>query len=178
MHPEDKSGAPLFHRLILINRDQDNFASFSINGSSITNLLSNGAGQNAYLFDGSVVALCDKSGTTQTRYTLTRDISFVFEAGSWRGQITGAVNNSLADSFSDTAASFLQSSWSSANGGNQSGALTAMYDFMLDYTAWANQCPHFTWHGANSAFQVPEYTLLNALGTNFYTFTGTNGLLR
>ena len=66
-------------------------------------------------------------------------------------------------------------------GGDQQGALTAMYSFMLTYTFWANQCPHFPWHSAGNVGQVPEYELLNDVGANnarLDEFTGQNGLLK
>jgi len=178
--------APLFHHLVLINRDTNFLATFTINGSSFireTNSVNN-AGWDSYYVDGTVLGLCDASGVPMTRYALSRDIGFVFEAGLWRGQIMGANSgNSLADNFGAKAASFLAAQWypGAHQGGDQQGALTAMYSFMLTYTLWANQCPHFPWHSAASKSQVPEYELLNDVGANnarLDEFTGQNGLLK
>ena len=43
-----------------------------------------------------------------------------------------------------------------------------MYTFMFDYALWANQCPHFSWHGqtGSTAQGVPEYIMLDYQGAN------------
>ena len=179
--------APLFHRLVLINRDTNFAATFTINGSSairVTNTVTWNSGWDSYYLEGTVVGLCDLNGTPMTRYLLTRDIGFVFEDGLWRGQIMGLnTANSQADTFGANAAQFLAAQWYSGahQGGDQQGALSAMYDFMYTYTLWANQCPHFPTHNAPSATQVPEYELLSDVGDQnmrLDEFTGKNGLLK
>ncbi len=191
--------APLFHRLVLVNRDALNLCSFTINGSSaitITNSANN-LGWDAWYLHGSVVALCGASDVPipppMTRHVLTEDISFVFEEGLWRAQIMGLqTGNSQADDFGDRAASFLAAQWYAGahQGADQQGALTAMYSFMYIYTLWANQCPHFESHGIPSPGSVPEYLLLdsvgraknpdqpNGTGGRLDEFTGQNGLLK
>jgi prepilin-type N-terminal cleavage/methylation domain-containing protein len=179
--------APLFHHLVLVNRDTNFTAAFTINGSSTINVTNNVTNNwDAYYVDGTVVGLCNLNNTPimQTPYVLTRDISFVFEEGLWRGQIMGVANSSTnADNFSTKAASFLASQWYSGahSGADQQGALAAMYSFMYTYALWANECPHFSWHNASSSIQVPEYEMLNDIGANnafLDKFTGANGLLK
>jgi hypothetical protein len=179
--------APLFHHLVLINRDDNFKATFTINGSSAVAVTNNPAwnsGWDSYYVDGTVVGLCDITGTPQTRYVLTQDISFVFEDGMWRGQIMGLdSSNSQADNFAATAAQFLAAQWYSGahQGGDQQGALTAMYSFMYTYTLWADQWPHFPSHNAPSAVQVPEFEMLNDVGgqnQRLDEFTGSGGLLK
>jgi hypothetical protein len=177
---------PLFHRLILINRDSAGTAKFSIDSSTATNVAPGGAGINAYYLHGSAVALCDSAGNPLTRFALTEDFSFVFEAGSWRYEIFLANSSEvMAQDFAELTAKFLAAQWypGSHQGGDQQGALIAMFNFMLVYGLWANQCPHFPWHSASSGTQVPEYELMFDIGGNgssgrLNEFTGANGLLK
>jgi type II secretory pathway pseudopilin PulG len=178
--------APLFHHLVLINRDTNYAATFNINGSSAIAVTNNtwNAGWDSYYLDGTVVGLGDVTGTPMTRHVLTQDISFVFENGLWRAQVMGiSTSNSQADNFAAKAASFLAAQWfpGAHQGGDQQGALTAMYSFMYTYTLWADQWPHFPSHNASSAVQVPEYELMDDVGHNsgfLDSFTGQGGLLK
>ena len=46
--------------------------------------------QNEYYYlDGTVLGLHDTNSVVQTRHLLKRSISFMFESGSWRGQVQG-----------------------------------------------------------------------------------------
>jgi type II secretory pathway pseudopilin PulG len=179
---------PLFHNLVLVNRDT-NTPGFTINGSSpivVANTPNNNIGCQSYYLDGTVVGLCDANGIPMTRYVLKRDIGFVFEAGLWHAQIMGLnTGNTNADNFGEKAADFLQSTWYSGaqKGANQSSALVAMYSFMYTYTLWANECPHFDQHSASSLQQVPEYMLLqsaagDAANNGLDQITGSGGLLK
>ena len=42
--------------------------------------------------------------------------------------------------------------------------MISMYTFMFDYTYWANECPHFNYHGNPNPNSVPEYVLLHNQG--------------
>ena len=159
--------APLFHRLLLSNRDAVP-TWFTINGSSLIRLdrATNNFGWDAYYVEGTIVGLCDSDGNLMTRHILTRDISFVFEAGLWRSQIMGVFTGvAQADEFAEDAADFLSAQWSGSRGADQQGVLTAMYSFMYVYTLWANQVPHFPKHGATDV-QVPEYKMLRDVADN------------
>jgi hypothetical protein len=166
--------APLFHRLVLVNRDTNNSASFRINEGSavaVVNTAPPNVGLDLYYLDGTVVSLCDGNGGPMTKLVLARDVGYVFEAGFWRDQIMGlSFGSNQPDDFAAKAAAFLESTWNSnarQGGGNtsdQQAVLSAMYSFMYTYTLWANQQPHFTYHGAPSAGQVPEFEMLSDVG--------------
>src|SRR5262249_22040379 len=117
------------------------------------------------------------------RVKLTRDESFVYEADIWNNTLIGGTSHeAMAQNFATMAEKFMAAQWNgSAVKGDQQGALAAMFNFMLVYGLWANQCPHFPWHSASSSTQVPEYELMNDVGGNSQildTFTGANGLLK
>jgi hypothetical protein len=159
--------APLFHHLLLANRDAVS-TWFTINGSAAIRLdhLTNNVGWDRYFVEGTIVGLCDTSGNLMTRHILTRNISFVFEAGLWRSHLLGVFTGvTQADEFADEAAGFLSAQWNTSafKGADQAGVLTAMYSFMYVYTLWANQRPAFPMRGA-TAVQVPEYQMLQAVG--------------
>jgi prepilin-type N-terminal cleavage/methylation domain-containing protein len=160
--------APLFHRLLLVNRDDDDSAWFTINDSSLIRLdrATPNDGWAANYLEGTVVGLCDTGGNLMARHILSRNISFVFERGLWREQITGAFTGvSEADEFAEEAADFLSAQWNTSahQGADQQGVLAAMYSFMYVFTLWADQSPHFPKHGA-AANQVPEFLLLRDVG--------------
>ena len=96
-----------------------------------------------------VIGLC--IGTNlQTRHLLTSDISFVFENGTWIGGHWPRGNASgLPDTFARNATQFLNAPWNptAMQGATQRPVLSAISSFMLNYTLWANECPHFDYHG-------------------------------
>lgn len=166
--------ASLFHRLVLINREyaSNGVPQFSINGV-VTNLYNafpaNNPGWDRYYLDGTIIGLGSPYGTNMARYTLKRDISFVYELGKWRCKIRGVrEETSLASDFAKNAAQFMGADWNDdklVKGANQQGIVTGMYTFMLTYTFWANRTPlHFPWRTATTIIQVPEYELLADLG--------------
>jgi len=183
--------APLFHRLVLVNRDPDIQPTFRIDDSTaIFSLYKTGPANpiwDKYYVHGTVVGLCDSVGVPETRYVLTQDISFVFEKGMWHAQIMGGVETSgQADEFAKQAARFLNAAWcpTAKGGADQQTALVPMYTFMLTYTYWANYCPHFPIR-ASSAIVQPEYELLldfagkgGSTPYNLNAITGTLGLLK
>ena len=161
---------PLFYQLILVNHSSDtnNAPRFSIDNSSAAGVPIGPLGQNRYYLDGSIVGLHDSS-QVQSRQLLKRNISFLFESGTWRGQIQGdnqSFSASGADFYNHALTFFSRPNnpWA-AQGASQWGVMIAMYTFMFDYTFWANECPHFDYHGNNAA-SVPEYVLLNNQGQN------------
>jgi prepilin-type N-terminal cleavage/methylation domain-containing protein len=161
--------APLFYRLVLVNRDTNNNASFRINGGAANPLVYAGPpnlGWEAYYLQGTAVSLCNGAGVPATRLVLSRDMGFVFEANMWRDQIMGmGFADSQPDDFAAKAKVFLEAEWNTnarqggANTADQQTVLSAMYSFMYTYTLWANQRPHFPYHGAPQQ-QVPEFEML------------------
>jgi hypothetical protein len=178
--------APLFHRLILVNHDPGNGPSFSAEGAPLLADLSTNSLWEAHYLEGTLVDLC--VGTNlQTRHLLSSDISFVFESGNWSGSIgPGASTPGLPDTFARTAKEFLNAPWSPAalKGATPPPIVSALNTFMMNYTMWANECPHFSYHGnlpPNNPVNVPEYQLLNefARPNGFIDqFSGTGGLLK
>jgi type II secretory pathway pseudopilin PulG len=161
---------PLFHRIMLVNRDTNGAARFSINSTSTISVPTGPVGVDAYFLDGSVVGLHDAAGVTFTRYLLDRDISFVFERSQWSGWIgPGDPFFEISDEFAREAAEFLESTWNedAKKGASQTGVLVSMYVFMFDYALWAEECPGFSRHGlGGNISSVPEYAILDALAKN------------
>jgi len=174
---------PLWHRLTLVNRDKA-FANYAIGTNALPALPPNSS-TNAYYLNGTELSLCNAGGLPVRRVMLTKDESFVYEGGVWRTVIGGdGSSEQIAQDFAALAAKFLAAQWcvGAHQGGDQQGALVAMFNFMLIYGMWANQCPHFPDHGATKA-NVPEYQMLMDLGGNgtisrINEFTGTDGLLK
>jgi len=163
---------PLFHQLILVDRDPANQARFSIDSDSTgTNAVPpGGLGWNKYYLDGTVLALHGTNGIVQSRYRLTRSMSFTFESGGWPAETPSrpAYSGSGSDFVNHATAFFAQvNPYATNNGGSQYGVMIAMYTFMFDYAMWANECPHFDDHNnSGSPASVPEYILLNNQGQN------------
>ncbi len=174
---------PLWHRLTLVNRDKT-FANYAIQGAALPALGPNSS-TNAFYLNGTELSLCDSAGLSTRRLMLTNDESFVYERGIWGTGIGGEGSSEvIAKDFAALAAKFLATQWYTGahQGGDQQGALVAMFDYMLIYGMWANQCPHFADHGAMKA-NVPEYQMLMGLAGNgtearINEFTGTDGLLK
>jgi hypothetical protein len=164
---------PLFYQLILVNHTSgtNTVPQFSIDNSSVTAVPLGPLGLNKYYLDSTVVGLHDTIGAVQSRHLLKRNVSFMFESDAWRGQIQGdqqSYSASGADFYNHALTFFSKpnSPWASQeHGASQFGVMIAMYTFMFDYTYWANECPHFNYHG-NNAGSVPEYVLLHNQGQN------------
>jgi len=178
---------PLFHQLILVKHDATNIpAPFTIDGS-VTNTVATGAlGRDKYFLDGTVLGLYGSAFNLQTRHLLTRSISFVFESGSWRGQLQGG--ETFSDTSGTNASTFLTLATTFYNkpvnpgagsGASPSAVLISMYTFMFDYVFWATQCPtNFDWHGYNPGSNpsgLPEYRMLNDMGQNNGGVDGYSG---
>jgi type II secretory pathway pseudopilin PulG len=173
----------LFHHLVVVNRDDPTAPApmFTIDTTNTLTVTNGGGGRSAYYLDGSVVGLCDSTGTPIMRFVLTRDSGFVFEGGAWHTQITGGDSNEvMANNFAELAAKFLAAQWypgaHQAGRGDQQGALIGMFNLMLVFSMWADQYPHFPRHGANQQ-SVPEFVLLNDLVNSSTPGGGTSGLL-
>ena len=184
---------PLFYQLILVNHVTNSAAPFSIDPgiTTATNNVSTGAlGWNKYYLDSSDVWLLDSNNNLRTRHLLKRNISFVFESGSWRGQIQGGetfsdVDGSRASDFLKLATSFYNAPINprAQSGGSPAAVLISMYTFMFDYVFWATQCPNFDWHGytGNAPSGLPEYRMLNDMGqtsAGIDGYSSKNGLLK
>ena len=187
---------PLFHQLILFSHDPTNIpAPFSIDRGT-TNIVGSGPpGWNKYYLESSDLWLLNSNTNLQTRYLLNRSLSFIFESGSWRGQIQGGetfndTNGVAASAFLTLAKTFYNKSVSTAatgTGASPSAVLVTMYTFMFDYVFWATQCPQFDYHGypGGTPTGLPEYNMLDQMGQNSSpggasvdAYSGNNGLLK
>jgi type II secretory pathway pseudopilin PulG len=188
---------PLFYQLVLVDHDGASQARFFIDDPGTTVNAAGGQGTQAYYLDGTVLGLYDSNMSLQTRYLLQRNISFMFEAGAWRGQIQGsgiqtngndAATTVTASNFVTRATTFYNEPTnpnSQSQSASQTSVLVAMYTFMFDYVFWATECPHFDNHGMGNLQQIPEYLMLDGVGQlnsggkgGIDTFSGDNGLLR
>jgi prepilin-type N-terminal cleavage/methylation domain-containing protein len=150
----------LFHQLILINRGQYGDAKFAINASTTLSVTNDGNGFSSCFLDGSAVALCNSGGVPVTKHILKRNISFVFENGAWYGQLIGAQPTNLVGSFLSSATNFFNSPSSSTSQGahnaydDTSAVVAAMCNFMVAYTMWASDIPHFNNYSISPITQV------------------------
>ncbi len=185
---------PLFHELILFNHDPTNAppGPFSIDRGT-TNTVASGPANvwKKYYLETSDLGLFDSNYNLRTRYLMRRSVSFIFESGSWRGQIQGG--ETFSDASGQTASDFLKLASTfystpvnpgAAAGSSPSAVLVTMYTFMFDYAFWATECPRFSWHGLTSFDQnLPEYFMLNDIAQGSATgsidkYSGGNGLLK
>jgi len=171
---------PLFHHLVLGNRDASTDPAFTIDSTSSANavaVVNNGVGQDAYYLDGTVVGLW-VAGTLKNQFILTSDISFNFNGGMWRAQLAGgsANNSGSAKEFAKQAALFIATPNPPGNnqGADTQGALSAFYSFMYAYTIWGNECPHFL-TTASSSQQPADYRILDGMGANNAIIDATTG---
>jgi len=176
---------PLFHQLLLFNHDPPNDdpardGPFSIDRGPNNTVPSGTNGVwNKYYLEGSDLWLLDSNFNVRTRYLLRRSISFIFESGSWRGQIQGG--ETFSESNGETASAFLKLATAFYNapvnpqaggGASPSAVLVTMYTFMFDYVFWATECPNFGWHGldgTSTPSNLPEYRMLNDVGQSSAT---------
>ena len=114
----------------------------------------------------------DTNGVVQRRYLLKRNISFVFESGGWSNdEIPSRLAYGGAGAeFVNHANTFLVAPVNpyAIKGVTPTGVIISMYTFLFDYSLWANECPHFSWHGQSGSNPqgVPEYDMLNNQGQN------------
>jgi type II secretory pathway pseudopilin PulG len=187
---------PMFYQLMLLNRDTNSLLpKFALDANSRYDIAKNGVGTNAYYLDGSVVSLYTGDTNLFTRHILNASISFTFEGGGWRSQFLGTNNPSNTNNmgnesavFASTAAAFFATNWSpTANqqGGQssqQSAVLASMYDFMSEYTLWANLTPtNFfrfgTGNGQMNSFPIYEMLSGSSARIDKYSGTDNDGLL-
>ena len=159
---------PLFHRLVLANRDPTTNAMFTVNSTNIVDRIvvtNNATAWSSYYLDGTVVALWG-GATLTNRFVLTRDTSYTFEGGMWGNGPTGSGKDgtATAQSFVNIARTFITMPNTGHQGADTQGALSAFYSFLYAYTIWANKCPHFQYVG--NANQAVDYQILDTLGQN------------
>jgi type II secretory pathway pseudopilin PulG len=184
---------PLFHRLVLVNRDPGTNGNYSIEPSTTVTTLPAGVTRSGYFLDGTDVTLMYPSGELQRRILLTCDGSCGFNGSQWADDYYGpGSQGDAADDFAYWAFRFMAAGRAptAQQGKTPEGAVTAMYDFMLVFSLWANKCDgsgnHFpTYNQPAQTTSVPEYMLLDQIAgggaknnNSFMSdFTGQTGLL-
>lgn len=138
---------PLFFQLLLVNRwgDTNAVPAFSTdadpNNSNLIQVPPGGQGINIYYLDSTVVNLftITNSGPTTTtnlvtRFLLKRNTSYVFENGTWQGQIMNAppVLPDPATQFAIQAEIFFNASTNLNNGASPKDVLSKMFTYMAD----------------------------------------------
>jgi prepilin-type N-terminal cleavage/methylation domain-containing protein len=166
---------PLFYQLLLVNRWSDANATFSIDANNPTNVAAGGFGYSSYYLDSTVVNL-SSNNLVEACCLLKRNTSFVFENGAWQGQvISSPPSTNQATLFAISASLFFNAPLNPLMGGkgsSQSAVLGAMYNYMLDYTMWANTA--FSTLGGSPMDQLMSG---GAGDLNNYTGSGKSGLL-
>jgi prepilin-type N-terminal cleavage/methylation domain-containing protein len=177
----------LFHRLILVNRDNSTQPAFSIDSTSALSkvpVVHNSTPPDPYYLDGTVVSLWVGSILTNS-FVLNSDISFIFDGGMWRAQLVGPVASSsssggAATNFSAFANAFINTPTSNNKGTDPMGVLTGFASFMYAYTIWADECPHFQ-TAASGYPQTTDYVILGAIEgllDKAIGYTDSSGLLK
>jgi type II secretory pathway pseudopilin PulG len=186
---------PFFSQLILVNHDADNTAAYVLAGQ--TNVVTGHSILNAYYINGSVVGLGSTgSGSTilQTSHVLNGNISFVFESGTWGGQIgkstrvgsTNLVSTNasflIAANFKIVSQAFLAAADSPNNAnpggaaGDQEQVLAAMSDFMAVYALWSQD--GFSSHGMASGDAKNHLSVYHYLKNSATTLSQAAGTTR
>jgi prepilin-type N-terminal cleavage/methylation domain-containing protein len=170
----------LFHRVILNPIDTNMYGSFAlVSGTNVsaTNYYVTTVLSNSWYLQGTAVRLCDTNNATHTNFMETMaviqsDTSYVYENGTWHGQLSGYGANepAAAGSSSSSAAASANAFTSMANilgtnvnannpnynpnytGGDATitALLDSFYRFMLDYNLWVTE--NFSTAGPNMAW--------------------------
>ncbi len=161
---------PLFHRLILVNRDAAGAGVFTID--NLTNQVPvGGTGTNTYYLDGTVLGM-QSNATLMVKEIINDDMSRVFEGGYWRDEIGPIyIATNYLSSFATNAAQFVTNSAKSGLqwGGTPQQLATAMSAYMYAYTLWSSNSPCFSYTGTgnpNSADLV-TYELIHEVVESF-----------
>jgi prepilin-type N-terminal cleavage/methylation domain-containing protein len=183
---------PLFHRLALVNRDPLKDGRYSIQPSITTTNLPPNLTRTSYFLNGTDLTLLLPDGVPQERVQLTRDASYAFSGSRWGGDYYGSgYEEDTAQGFAYWAFRFMKAgpAPTAQQGATPEGTVSAMYDFMLVFSLWANKCfdsIHFPQYGSGpESTTVPEYILLLDIaggGTKtdssfLNDFSGEGGLL-
>jgi hypothetical protein len=164
---------PLFHRLVLVNRDPITNCVYSIEPSTTLISLPPGVTTKAYFLNGTDITLRLPTGEPQERRLLTRDDSYAFSGSQWTGYYYGSgVQEDLSKDFGYWAYRFMKAGQPpmAQKGATAYGVVASMYDFMLVFSLWANKCDaggHFPQYGSGpQSTTVLEYILLDEIGGN------------
>jgi type II secretory pathway pseudopilin PulG len=134
--------APLFVRVLMGKFNSIGNAYYCIDGVDgvTTPTLANSIG--GYFIPGSILGLYTNSTATSldTKQILTRDASFLFENGVWRGSLSGSTLSGGIMNIGDLVQQFLLAPPNvNAQNGNAQQALvvSSMLSYMRNYNVWA-----------------------------------------
>ncbi len=155
---------PLFHRLVLVNNDEQNSPGwFSIDGGAPREVPA-GKDWEAYYLSGTVLGLHRAEGAKpvlQMQEVLSGDVSYLYENGYWQtGLYHGRRRDSRGHRFAETVRKFLDLPSDPRFGATPQAVADQMYMYLFVYTLWANDTPCFSWGGSRNLVQVPQYQML------------------
>jgi type II secretory pathway pseudopilin PulG len=181
--------APIFHRLKLVNQSPLFVGKFGIENYPSNSVPTDGNGWDSYYLHGTYISLRDSNGNEQARHILTGDVSFVYEWGVWKGQISsgvkpltlGATYGIEVNNFIAAGPPFRSADPAKYGGVSPEAAVMAINSFMEAYTAWANVNPCFNYWNAVNATNVSFWNILQTNSMLIDRITGngtyTNSLL-
>lgn len=161
---------PLFHRLILFDRDTTTNAalSFAIDGVT-TNAPS--LHWDSYYLDGSLLGLYTNSAPPSLLLTevINRDLGLVFDNNVWGDQIGPGSPSAASLTLDQLAYAFITSPYPpvTKKGDNTIGVADALLAYMNAYSSWANMSPCFSYSGNGNNGKVVEYQLMNTVVSCF-----------
>jgi type II secretory pathway pseudopilin PulG len=128
--------ATLFKRVILSNYDSPSSGNFAMDGNTPGSIPAEGV--NAFFIEGTVVSLLDSNQVVESRQLLRWPVTFVYERGSWRGQIFQGLKLTDDDLY-PASTLFLKSSLNAhaGSGATPAAVVDAMAGYMTNYANWA-----------------------------------------
>jgi len=152
---------PLFHRVIILNGDPwlSGLGSFSIDTFPPIVAPTTAPGWTAYYVEGTRINLYDATGVHCTSELLTRDLSRVFDFGSWRDQVFLGLS-APGSEMSASAYQFMGTDLRKKAKADQIEVVDAMFTVMYQYSLWANDTPCFSFYGEKEAKAVTQYNLM------------------
>jgi prepilin-type N-terminal cleavage/methylation domain-containing protein len=159
----------LFHRVILYSRDTNTPCFFTIDGTGALPVPATTANQwESYYLHGSVVGMYTNSVLLVSEIA-NKDMSRVYEAGSWSDQIGPGPPAAYSTNLDQLAYAFVNSSFPpvSKKGDNTLGVADSLLAYLNAYASWANMSPCFSYGGNGNPTKVVEYQLMSAVAGCF-----------
>jgi type II secretory pathway pseudopilin PulG len=131
---------PFFFNLLLVNENSTNNGYYTVDGVTPTTVATN---VNAWFIQSSVLNLYTNTTGLDTTYIITRNSSFFFQNGVWRGDLSGTALGSGVMNLGDVVQGFLNATpnvmAANANGNAQQVAIVNdMLSYMSNYNIWAS----------------------------------------
>ncbi|HLH57337.1 MAG TPA: hypothetical protein VKY92_27405 [Verrucomicrobiae bacterium] len=146
----------LFHHVILFNRDGTNVAAPGYTVDTSPGTVANQ--WDSFFLDGSILGLTN--GTLVSSEVINKDMSRVYELGTWNSDIGPGPMSTSEQSFTNTAYNFLRSSYQTNNVASPVQVAQALQTYMNAYSSWAQTC--FSYDGAQGPDNVIAYQMLTS----------------